>query len=132
MTCARLLMASWPVDVDARRLQRLDLREQRRRIDHQPVADDRLDSRAQNPDRDQLQDELLVADAHRVAGVVAALIARHDVEAFREQIDDLAFAFVAPLRAQHNQIVHRSELKTPHCIAGGVLRWPGCCFLRFS
>ena len=38
---------------------------------------------------------------HGVAGVVAALIAGHDVEALGEQVDDFAFAFVAPLRAKN-------------------------------
>ena len=41
----------------------------------------------------------LVADLHRVPRVVAALIARHHVEALGQQIDDLALALVAPLRA---------------------------------
>ena len=34
-----------------------------------------------------------------VARVVAALIARHHVEALGEQVNDLALALVAPLRA---------------------------------
>ena len=46
-------------------------------------------------------------DVDGVAGVVAALVAGDDVEARREQIDDLALAFVAPLRAEHREI-HRS------------------------
>src|SRR5205814_6370866 len=38
-------------------------------------------------------------DLNRVSGVVAALIADDDVEPLREQIDNLAFTFVAPLGA---------------------------------
>ena len=41
----------------------------------------------------------VAVDVDGVTGVVAALIARDDVEARRQQIDDLALAFVAPLRA---------------------------------
>ena len=46
-------------------------------------------------------------DVDGVAGVVSALIARDDVEARRQQIDDLSFAFVAPLRAEHSEIHNR-------------------------
>src|SRR5207249_5461626 len=47
---------------------------------------------------------------HGVAGVVSALIARDDREMRREEIDDLAFPFVAPLRAQHNEIHKRRRI----------------------
>jgi len=33
-----------------------------------------------------------------VAGVVATLISRDDIESLRKQVDDFALAFVAPLR----------------------------------
>src|SRR5882762_7356812 len=36
-----------------------------------------------------------------MAGIVPALVTDHDVEAFREQIDDLTFAFIAPLGADY-------------------------------
>ena len=49
-------------------------------------------------------------DVHGVAGVVPALIARDDVEARREQVDDLALAFVAPLRAEHCEIHDRATI----------------------
>ena len=39
-----------------------------------------------------------------MAGVVTALISRDDVEMRREEIDDLALAFVAPLSAQDREI----------------------------
>ena len=37
---------------------------------------------------DQLQHELAVADAHGVPGVMPALVAGHDIEAFGEKVDD--------------------------------------------
>ena len=43
-------------------------------------------------------------DVDGMPGVVSALIARDDVEVRREQVDDLALAFVAPLRAEHCKI----------------------------
>ena len=38
-----------------------------------------------------------IPDADSMSGVVAALITRDAVEAFRKDVDDLTFAFVAPL-----------------------------------
>ena len=93
-------------DLDAGRFQRVDLAQQRRRVDHQAVADDGLLPGPQNAARNQLQDELLFADENRVAGVVSALIARDDIEAFGEEIDDFAFALVAPLRAEDDYVSH--------------------------
>ena len=57
---------------------------------------------AQNAARDELQDELLAADDDGVAGVVTAGVAGDDVELFAEDVDDLAFAFVAPLGAEND------------------------------
>jgi hypothetical protein len=44
-----------------------------------------------------------------VAGVAAALIPHDDVGVASQNIDDLPFAFVAPLRADDDQITHRSS-----------------------
>ena len=41
-----------------------------------------------------------------MAGVMAALIARHDVEPLGEQIDNLTFALVAPLGANNCDYHH--------------------------
>jgi len=63
------------LDVNTSRLQRVDLGDEGRGIQHQPVADDGFHARTQDSRRDELEDELLLADAHGVAGVVAALVA---------------------------------------------------------
>ena len=39
-----------------------------------------------------------------MARIVAALIAGHDIEPFREEIDDLAFTLVAPLGAEDDYV----------------------------
>ena len=54
------------------------------------------------------RDELvgLAADHQRVAGVVAALEAHDDVGALGQPVDDLAFALVAPLGADHHHVRH--------------------------
>jgi hypothetical protein len=44
-----------------------------------------------------VEHELLRADEHRVAGVVAALIARHKIKTVRKKVDNLALAFVSPI-----------------------------------
>src|SRR6185436_9323109 len=41
-----------------------------------------------------------------MSGIVTALVASHDVEAFREEIDDFAFTLVAPLRAEDDYVSH--------------------------
>jgi hypothetical protein len=46
-----------------------------------------------------LKNKLLAVDDDGVAGVVASGIAGHDREVLRENVDDLPFAFVAPLGA---------------------------------
>ena len=46
----------------------------------------------------------------RVAGVVAALGADDDVGLAGEDVDDFAFAFIAPLGADQNRICHALEL----------------------
>ena len=59
-----------------------------------------------------MQHRLLTVDYQRVAGVVPPLESRHRRGAVRQQVDDLAFALVAPLRADHNYILaHRRFLQ---------------------
>ena len=80
MRCAFSLTSSRPSDVDAQLRQLVDLVEQRLRVDDDAVADDAGDARMQDAGRDQVQDELLPVDVDGVPRVVAALIARDDVE----------------------------------------------------
>ena len=91
---------------DAGRFQHAHFFQQRRQIDHHAVADHSLTPGRRMPLGNQLQNELLLADEDRVPGVVAALIARHNIEALGKQIDDFAFALVAPLRAQNDYVAH--------------------------
>ena len=51
-----------------------------------------------------MQDELRVAYVDRMSSVVPTLIARHDRHMRRHQIDDLALALVAPLRADDRYV----------------------------
>src|SRR6185369_11618198 len=65
------------------------------------------DAVVQDAGRNQAQNELHAVGVHRVSGVVSALIPRDEGKARRQQIDDLAFPFIAPLRPEDCEI-HRS------------------------
>ena len=75
----------------------LDFGEEGRGVEHDAIADNALAAGAQHAAGDELQHNLFAVDDDRVAGVVPAGITRDDVELFREDVDDLAFALVAPL-----------------------------------
>ena len=115
---AEILQAA---DVDAAALEPLDLVEQHLRVDHDAVADRAGQARVEDPRRDQVELELLAVAHDRVAGVVAALKADHEVGLLGEQVGDLALAFVAPLGAHYDYSWHRAD----KCRGGSVLSlWP--------
>ena len=74
---------------------------QRGRRQHHAVADQAKHAFAQDSRRNQMQHRFLAADDQRVAGVVAALETRDRADPLGQQVDDLALAFVAPLRAKN-------------------------------
>jgi hypothetical protein len=49
----------------------------------------------------QVKHERFIANLDGMSGVVAALVSHHDVKTLGEQVDDLAFAFIAPLGADY-------------------------------
>src|SRR3954452_22174889 len=107
-------------NVDSGLFQPRNFLKKRGRVDDHPISDDGHHVGSQDSTGDQFQDEFLSSDEHRVACVVAPLVASYRVKLLREQVDDLAFAFVSPLRPQNNQITHgfRSLLsKTYDCSA---------------
>ena len=95
--------------LDALFADRVDLVDQRPRIDDDAVADDRQFARPHHARRQQAQLVFDIADDEGVAGIVAALKAHHDVGPLRQPVDDLALAFVAPLGADHGDITHRAS-----------------------
>ena len=79
-------------------LELVELGDQHLRVDDAAVADHaRL--AADDSARQRADLVRLVADHDRVAGVRPALVAADDVGVLGEQVDDLALAFVPPLRA---------------------------------
>ena len=116
-------------DRDVLLLQRGDLIEQGLRIEHHAVADDR---QFPGPHHARGQQRKLIGDAvddQRVAGIVAALEADDDIGLLGQPIDDLAFALVAPLGADHDNICH--EVFVPNSLLGVCLyRMPAAADCR--
>src|SRR5208337_1116588 len=86
-------------------------------IQHHAVADYAAASLAQHPAGNELKDEFLALNRDGVAGIVATRIPRNHVEAFRENVNDLAFTFVAPLRADDHRRLARFQLAAPSTMA---------------
>src|SRR5258708_7004618 len=59
--------------------------------------------RPQHSAGDQLQDEFLAVDNDRVAGIMAAGIARDNGKILRQHVDNLSLALVAPLGANNDR-----------------------------
>ena len=76
---------------------------------------------------DEPQHELLAVDVDGVPGVVSSLISGHDVEVRSEKVDDLAFAFITPLRAENCEI-HKMVVIHPR--ACGRVVGSECDFTR--
>ncbi len=79
-----------------------DFAHQRGGRQHHAVADQAERVIAQDARRDEVQDGLLALDDQRMARVVATLETRDGADTFGEEIDDLALALVAPLRAEND------------------------------
>src|SRR6202521_2669769 len=82
----------------------LDRGKERLRIDHHTIADRAGDVWMKDPRRQQSKNDLHVADVDGVTGVMTALIARHDGKVRCQEIDDLALAFISPLRAKYGNV----------------------------
>ena len=93
-------------DLDALGAQIGDFLDEMTRIDDDAIADHRKLARAHDAGRQQRQLVDDAVDDQRMAGVVAALKAHHDVGRDRQPVDDLALALVAPLGADHHHIRH--------------------------
>jgi hypothetical protein len=84
----------------------LHLREEVPGVDDDAVADDGELAGPHHARRQQGELVGLVADDQRMAGIVAALEAHHDLGALAQPVDDLALALVAPLGADHCHVGH--------------------------
>jgi hypothetical protein len=87
--------------------------EKRKRIENNAISNHAGAARAQDAAGHKLQDEFLAVDDDRVPGIVASRIAGHHGEALREHIDNLPFAFVAPLGANDYRSLASVQIATP-------------------
>ena len=71
---------------------------------HHTVADIALHAWAHDAARNKVQSGCFTVDHQSVARVVAALETHHALRQLGQPIDQLAFAFIAPLRANNNHI----------------------------
>jgi len=94
------------IDFDPELFEAVDFVDETDGIDDDAVADDAHFAFAKDAGRDEMQDVFLFADEDRVSRVVTALRAHDDVGVTGEDIDDFAFAFVAPLGAYQDRICH--------------------------
>ena len=92
-------------------IDRIDLFQQRFRIDDDSCGDDGRHPRMQNAGRKLRQLVGLAVKDHGMAGVVAPLIADNDVMFIREQIDDFSFGLVAPLQTDNRRGRHGQKLR---------------------
>src|SRR5439155_20159449 len=98
---------------DAPLTERVELREERLRIEHDAVAD-QAHRTLNDPRGNLVQHELPGAGVDRVARVRPALIAHDQIGALGEHVDDLPFAPSAPLgAADPDPVVLRSEHGSP-------------------
>ncbi len=93
-------------DLDALFAQGGDFLDEVARIDHDAIADHGKFARPHDAGGQQGQFIGDPVDDQGVPGVMAALIAHHDIGLDRKPVDDLALALVAPLGADHHHIRH--------------------------
>src|SRR5208337_4274126 len=77
----------------------VDFLDEGKRVEHHAVADYSAATLAKHTAWNELQDKLLTVNGNCVSGIVATRIARHHLKMFGENVNDLALAFIAPLRA---------------------------------
>lgn len=88
-------------------LEHAYLLDQSFRVHDDAAGDYALDFFVEDTRRDEMKNKFTAFFDDRVAGVVPALIPDNNVRTLGEDIDDLAFAFIAPLSAYDNGTRHK-------------------------
>src|SRR4029078_5854840 len=94
--------------VDPAGFEPVELADEHLGVDHAAGAEEALLA-VQDPRRHVVELVLLAAGDDRVPGVRAALVAADEVGVLRQQVDDLALAFVPPLRADNHGRGHQAS-----------------------
>ena len=71
-------------------------------VDDHTGAQHTGDIRVQDAGGQKVQDELALFGDDGVSGIVAALIAGNDIGVFGQQVDDAAFALIAPIDSSNS------------------------------
>ena len=82
-----------------------DFTEESFRAKYDAVAEVASHRRVHDSGGNQTQHGLMTINHQCMTGIVAAVKTHHTVNALGEPVDDLAFAFVAPLSANHDNIL---------------------------
>src|SRR5882724_227151 len=84
--------------------QLVDLFEERFGVEHDTVADEAHDTGAKDADGEEVGRILFAVDFDGMAGIGAATVTNDHFGMFREEIDDLAFTFISPLKPKHTGV----------------------------
>ena len=106
------------------RLELVELLEEHARVDDAAGADHARSCRVTTPLGICADLVRLVADDDRVPCVRAALIAAHEIRVLREQVDDLALAFVSPLRPDDDGRWHLRKCRADAGLRASLLYGP--------
>src|SRR5207302_9217606 len=79
-------------------------------VDGDARADHALGGRMKDARRQQVEPEGAVLVLDRVAGVVSAVVADHEVGMAGQRVDDLTLPLIAPLRSDHRGHRHYRAL----------------------
>ena len=99
-------------------------------VDDHTGAQHTGDIRVQDAGGQKVQDELALFGDDGVPGIVAALIAGNDIGVFGQQVDDAAFALIAPIDSSNSG---QHDLLYPSfcCSQWSALWWADRSFFRF-
>ena len=101
-------------DIYSPPLEHLYFLRERPRIDDHAVTQQAANGRVQGTGRDQVENELLVTDLHRMTGVRPPLVPGDDGRLLGDHIGDLPLALIAPLGAyQHDAACGLAEHSVP-------------------
>ena len=95
------------IEFDSELSQALHFFDQTHRIDDRTITDHADLVLTQNARGDEVENILLAFNVHCMTGVIAALRANNHVGFLGQDVDDFAFAFIAPLGAHQYRIGHR-------------------------
>jgi hypothetical protein len=86
-----------PCQIDPTCGKRVILLKELDQVENDAIPEEAPLPRVEDPGRDLMEDEALLANLHRVPGIGAALIAGHNVHLLRQDVDNLPLPLVAPL-----------------------------------